>query len=115
MCAISPIAPDAVKAAKAREWPTAPISLGAHQQPTKKPRKCAEPKRPICPVVKPSSVPDSTSSGPTPPEESCSRTTDRNRAAKETRRRMGPGFGSRELGTGFGGRDLGTGLGFTRG
>ena len=78
----------AVKAAKARECPIVPISRGANQQPMKNPAKCADPRRPICAVVNSSVMPESASSGPTPPVESCRRTTDRNRAVKETRRRM---------------------------
>ena len=39
ICAISPMAPVAAKAANARECPTVPITLGADQQPIKKPRK----------------------------------------------------------------------------
>src|SRR6056297_4006299 len=84
----SPMAPVAVKAAKAREWPTLPIRRGAHQQPMKKPMKCAEPRKPICAVVKSSASPEIASSGATPPVDSCRRMTDRNRAAKEMRRRM---------------------------
>ena len=57
---------NAVKAAKAREWPTSPTRRGAHQQPMKNPKKCAEPKRPTCPVLNPKASPDSASIGPTP-------------------------------------------------
>ena len=87
--AISPIVPAAVKAAKAREWPTVPIRRGAHQQPMKKPKKCAEPSVPTSAVEKPSSTPESASSGATPPVPSCNRMTERKRAAKEISRRMG--------------------------
>src|SRR6056297_3275057 len=84
----NPMAPVAVKAAKAREWPTLPIRRGAHQHPMKKPMKCAEPRKPIWAVVKSSASPEIASSGATPPVESCRRMTDRKRAAKEMRRRM---------------------------
>ena len=88
VCPIMPIAPAAVQAAKAREWPTAPISRGAHQQPTKKPTKCAEPSSPTCAVVKPRSSPESASSGPSPPEESCRSATAAKSAAKDRIRRI---------------------------
>ena len=74
--------------AKARECPIEPIRRGDHQQPTKKPRKWAEPNRPICSLLKFSVRPEMASSGPTPPVDSCKRMTDRNRAAKEMIRRM---------------------------
>ena len=80
ICDSKPMAP---VAAKAREWPTVPNSRGDHQQPIKKPTKCADLKAPICAVVKFSSNPDKASSGPTPPEESCSKTTGRRRAARD--------------------------------
>lgn len=89
ICASNPIAPVAVKAAKAREWPTLPINRGAHQQPMKNPVKCADPRNPTSAVLKPSFKPDIASSGPKPPDDSCNRITDKNRAAKEMIRRMG--------------------------
>ncbi len=89
MWASVPIVPMAMKAAKAREWPTSPMTRGAHQQPRKKPTKCAEPRRPICVVVKPSATPDSASSGAIPPTPSCRSATDRKRAEKERSSRMG--------------------------
>ncbi len=88
MWAITPIVPAAVKAAKARERPTAPISRGAHQQPMKKPKKCADPIVPIS-ALQSQAPPPTASRGATDPVPSCRKTTDRNRAAKETRRRMG--------------------------
>jgi hypothetical protein len=84
----NPIAPIAVKAAKVREWPTLPINRGAHQHPMKNPTKCAEPKKPICCVLKFNSVADNTSNGPTPPLDSCIKITERNRAVNEINKRM---------------------------
>ena len=53
MCASVPVVPEAANTANAREWPITPISRGAHQQPTKKPTKCADPNMPICSVENP--------------------------------------------------------------
>src|SRR5690606_22489271 len=92
MWAMIPIVPAAVKAAKAREWPTVPTSRGAHQQPMKKPKKCAEPRSPISALENPSATPESASSGATPPVPSWRKMIERKRAAKERRRRIGPGF-----------------------
>ena len=61
------MAPVALKATKERECPTVPMSRGAHQHPIKNPMKCADPKRPICLVVKASSNPERASTGPRPP------------------------------------------------
>ena len=52
------MAPVAVKAAKAREYLTVPMSRGALQHPIKNPLKCADSKRLICSVVKASSNPE---------------------------------------------------------
>ena len=71
MWASNPIAPVAVKAANARLCPMLPIRRGAHQHPMKNPKKCADPKSPICCVEYPRTEPDSASRGPTPPELSC--------------------------------------------
>ena len=79
----NPIAPEAVKAANARLCPTLPMRRGAHQQPMKNPTKWADHNRPICVVLNPSAMPDKASSGPTPPDDSCNKATDRNKAAKE--------------------------------
>ena len=49
----------------------------------KNPTKWADPNRPICVVLNPSAMPDKASSGPTPPDDSCNKATDRNKAAKE--------------------------------
>ena len=88
ICASKPMAPVAAKAAKARECPTVPNKRGAHQQPMKKPTKCADPKRPICAVVKFSSKPDNASSGPSPPEESYIKITDNKRAVRDIKMRI---------------------------
>jgi hypothetical protein len=82
------MAPSAVNAANAREWPTDPIRRGDHQHPIKKPMKWDDPKSPIWDVVNPTLNPDNASSGPTPPELSCNKLTDKNRAAKDMMRRM---------------------------
>ena len=87
-CAIAPIAPVAANAEKARECPTVPIKRGAHQQPTKNPRKCDEPSNPISVFVKPSAAPDRTSSGPIAPELSCKSEIDAKSAMNEMIIRM---------------------------
>jgi hypothetical protein len=83
ICAISPITPAAAKAANARECPTTPITLGAYQQPIKKPKKWADPSNPISALEKFNAKPDSASKGPKPPVDICNKTTDRKRAANE--------------------------------
>ena len=78
-----PIAPNAVKTAKARLCPTSPISRGDHQQPIKNPTKWADPSKPTCPELNPEFNPVRASSGPIPPDENCSSSTDKIKAAKE--------------------------------
>ena len=51
----------------------------------KKPTKWADPSKPICSVVKSSLNPERASSGPMPPFESCSSTTERKSAAKDSK------------------------------
>ena len=87
-----------VNAANEREWPTVPIIRGAHQQPMKNPTKWADPRRPICAVLKLSSIPEMASRGPRPPVPSCRKITERNRAAKEIRRRIFRGFQGQSVG-----------------
>ncbi len=82
------MAPQAAKAAKARACPTVPSSFGAHQQPIKKPKKCDDPSKPICVVVKPKAIPDNASNGLSAPELSCKKAMDRNSAAKEMSKRI---------------------------
>jgi hypothetical protein len=55
----------------------------------KNPRKWDDPNKPIWALPKPNTAPDNTSSGPTPPDESCSKMTDKNRAANEITMRIG--------------------------
>jgi hypothetical protein len=76
------------KGGESSRMPAAPKRRGAHQQPMKNPTKWADPKRPICAVVKFSSNPDSASSDPSPPEESCSKITDNKRAVSDNKMRV---------------------------
>ena len=58
-------------------------------------RASEEPKMPICPLVKPCSSPVRASKGPTPPEDSCKRMTDKKSAAKDKMSRIAqPSAGS---------------------
>lgn len=75
--------PFAAMAAKVREWPILPISLGVAIQPMRKPAKCAEPRRPISLVENPLAAPESASSGPSKPMPNCTKATETNKAAKE--------------------------------
>ena len=83
-----PIVPAAVKAAKVRECPTSLKIRGAQMQPTKKPKKCAEPRSPISERVNSSWMPEMASRGASPPDPSCSSRTDRSRAANEISMRI---------------------------
>jgi len=85
---INPITPRVAKPANALLCPTEPISLGAHQQPIKKPKKCDEPSKPICEFENSNFKPDNTSSGPRPELLNCNNITERNNAMKEIIRRM---------------------------
>jgi hypothetical protein len=62
------------------------------QQPMKKPRKCADPKKPISAEVNISARPASASKGPSTPDPGYTKATDRKRAAKDMSVRMKPAF-----------------------
>ena len=54
--------------ANALECQIIPMSRGDHQQPMKKPTKCAEPSIPMFSVENPDWIAENASSGPNPPE-----------------------------------------------
>ena len=62
-CSKDPITPIDAKTVKVLIWPICPIKIGVIQQPNKKPKKCADPSKPISVPEKDAFIPAKASKG----------------------------------------------------